>query len=75
MRRLARVAARRRPFAGSRVWTVVWALGLALRLLRKVAGHEPEVVLSEPLARGQTLVISHDREATVVRSPRATKAP
>lgn len=55
---------------GSRFWTVVGTFGLAVRLLRKLTRDEPEVVYSEALGPGQSLLISHDRGAKVVRRRR-----
>lgn len=55
---------------GSRFWTVLGTFGLAVRLLRKLTRDEPEVVYREPLGPGQSLLISHDRGAKVVRRRR-----
>lgn len=55
---------------GSRFWTVVGTLGIAMRVLRKVAGDDPEVVYRERLGPGETLLISHERGAEVVRRRR-----
>ena len=46
---------------GSRPWTVVWAVLLGARLVRKAATREEKVVYSEVLAPGQTVVIRHER--------------
>ena len=55
---------------GSRFWTVLGSLGIAMRVLKKVFRDEPEVVYCEELRPGQTLLISHDRTARVVRARR-----
>ena len=55
---------------GSRFWTVLGSAGLALRVLRKITRDEPEVVYREALRPGQSLLISHDRTAKVVRRRR-----
>lgn len=55
---------------GSRFWTVVGTLGLAMKVLRKITKDEPEVVFCEELRPGQTLLISHDRSPTVVQRRR-----
>lgn len=55
---------------GSRFWTLLGSAGLAVRVLRKITRDEPEVVYSEPLRPGQSLLISHDRTAKVVRRRR-----
>lgn len=60
-------ALRKGFFGGSRFWTVVGTLGLVMKVLRKFTRDESEVAFSEALQPGQTLVISHDRGAEVVR--------
>ena len=55
---------------GSRFWTVLGTLGVAMRVLKKVMRSEPEVVYCERLRPGQSLVISHDRTAKVVQPRR-----
>lgn len=57
-------------FGGSRFWTVIGTLGLAMKVLRKVTRDEPEVVYCERLSPGETLLISHDRRAKVVQRRR-----
>lgn len=71
MRRLLFGRAIRRGFlGGSRFWTVVGTLGLAMKVLRKITRHEPEVAFREVLRPGQALLISHDRHAKVVQRRR-----
>lgn len=71
MRRLLMTHALRRGFlGGSRLWTVVGTLGLAMKVLKKITKDEPEVAFTTELRPGQTLVISHDRTAKVVRRRR-----
>ncbi|HEX2701755.1 MAG TPA: hypothetical protein VHM89_16250 [Acidimicrobiales bacterium] len=71
MRRLLLARALRRGlFGGSRFWTVVGTLGVAMKLLRKITRDEPEVAFCEELRPGQTLLISNDRQATVVQRRR-----
>lgn len=67
LRLLLARAVRKGIFGGSRFWTVVATLGLAMKVLRRFTKDEPEVAFSERLRPGQTLVISHDRAAEVVR--------
>lgn len=55
---------------GSRFWTVVGTLGLAMKVLRKITREAPEVVYSERLSPGETILISHDRRAEVVQRRR-----
>lgn len=69
-RLLLQRAFRRGVLGGSRLWTVIGSVGIAVRLLRKMARDEPEVAFSERLEPGETLVISHDRGARVVRPRR-----
>lgn len=63
-------AMRKGLLGGSRFWTIVGTLGIAMRVLKKVVKDEPEVVYREELASGQTILISHDRGAKVVRRRR-----
>ena len=42
---------------GSRGWTFVWGLMFGARLVRRIAGHKPEVVYREKLRPGEVLVI------------------
>ncbi len=65
---LLRTALRRGLLGGSRVWTVVGAVALGARVLHKLAGSDPEVVYREELRPGETLVLSHDREARITRA-------
>ena len=50
---------------GSRRWLVVGGMALGVKVLRKLSGSEPEVVYSEKLAPGESLVIAHERDATM----------
>lgn len=71
MRRLLLGRAIRKGFlGGSRFWTVVGTLGLAMKVLRKLTRDEPEVAFCEELRPGQMLLISHDRGAKVVQPRR-----
>jgi hypothetical protein len=63
-------ALRRGFLGGSRFWTVLGTIGLAMRVLRKITRDEPEVAFSEELRPGQTLLISHDRQAKVLQRRR-----
>lgn len=55
---------------GSRFWTVLGTLGVAMRVLKRLTSDKPEVAYSGELRPGQTIVISHDRSAKVVRRGR-----
>lgn len=50
---------------GSRRWLVIGGVALGVRVLRKLSGQEPEVVYSEKLGPGESLVIAHERDATM----------
>ena len=64
MRRLMRVGLRKGVFEGSRAWMTIGVVAGALRLLKRMAAREPEVVLCEELPEGATLVIANrPREA------------
>jgi hypothetical protein len=52
---------------GSRPWTILWVVLLGRRILRRLLADKPEVVYSETLQPGQTLVISSkDREPRII---------
>lgn len=71
MRRLLLAGALRKGlFGGSRFWTVIGTLGLAMKVFRKITKDKPEVAFSEELRPGQTLLISHDRGAKAVQRRR-----
>ncbi len=53
----------------SRAWTIVAAFTIAVRVLKRLFGGTPQTVYSETLRPGDCLVISHDREARVVKAP------
>ena len=67
---LHRRAMLRGVLGGNPAWTVVATLCIAMRVLRRVTRDEPEVVYCEELSPGQSLLISHDRGARVVRRRR-----
>lgn len=47
-------------FGGSKGWTVVWAVIFGARMFKKATTREPEVVYSEVLRPGETVVLRHD---------------
>jgi hypothetical protein len=57
--KLQSVGIRRGLLGGSRAWTVVAIATLGLRLLRRIAGEDREVVYCEELAPGESILISH----------------
>lgn len=64
---LRRRAMLRGPLGGSRQWTLLWAVLLAVRLLKRFTKGKPEIVYSETLQPGESLVISGgDREPRVI---------
>ena len=62
---LLRQGFRKGVLGGSRRWLVVGGAALGVRLLGKLARREPEVVYCEELSPGESLVIAHDRDATM----------
>lgn len=55
------------PLGGSRNWTVVWIVLTGMKLLRRLAGSQPEVVFRQVLEPGGAFVIRNgERKATVV---------
>ena len=52
---------------GSKGWTILWAVLFGKRVLKRLAGNEPEVVYSEELRPGEALVIRHGERADRVR--------
>ena len=65
IRLLLRNGARKGLFGNSRTWLILGGIGATLKILRKLGGNEPEVVYSEELGAGQTLVIAHGRDARI----------
>ena len=64
---LHRQAQVRGLLGGSKPWTWLWVLLTARRVLKRLLRDDPEVVWSERLAPGETLVISNsEREPKVV---------
>lgn len=59
--KLQSVGIRRGLLGGSRAWTVVAVASIGVRLLRRLAG-DREVVYSEELAPGESLLISHEAD-------------
>jgi hypothetical protein len=56
----------RGPLGGSRQWTLLWAVLLGVRLLRRVTRSEPEVVFTETLRPGESLLIAGGERAPTV---------
>ena len=69
-RLLLRQAFRKGFIGGNRFWTVLGVLGIGVRVLKRLTRNEPEVVYSAELGPGQSVLVSHDREARVVRGTR-----
>jgi hypothetical protein len=67
LRYLRRRATIRGPFGGSRQWTLVWAILMGVRLLRRLTKSKEDVVYSEELRPGESLLISGvDREPRII---------
>ena len=60
---LLRTGIRRGVLGGRKSWQVIAAVGLVLRVLKKMGGREEKVVFSEELKPGQSLVITHETGA------------
>lgn len=58
-----RTAVARGVLGESRFWLVVAILIYGRRLIRRFLGDTPKVVFSHELRPGETLLISHDRDA------------
>lgn len=55
------------PLGGSRQWTLLWAVLLGVRLLKRVTRTKPEVVFTETLRPGESLLlVGGEREPTVI---------
>ena len=55
------------PLGGSRQWTMVWAVLVAARLLRRFTKSKPEILLTETIRPGEALLISGiDREPRII---------
>jgi hypothetical protein len=66
---LFRRGLRKGVFGGSRPWLVLWLVLAGLRVLRRIARDEPEIVFSEALDPGETLVITaKDRSPKAIDS-------
>lgn len=64
---LYRQAQLRGLLGGSRPWTILWAVLLTRRLLKRLLTDAPDVVYREELKPGQAVVISNkDRQPRVV---------
>lgn len=65
---LRRTAVSRGVLGGNRFWLVVAIVIYGRRLLKKLAGDGPELVFSERLEPGQSLLISHGRDAAIMEA-------
>ena len=61
LRMMLRNGLTRGVLGGSRPWLVLGGIAAGMRVLRKIAGSEPQVVYSEELKAGETVVIAHGR--------------
>ncbi len=69
LRFLQRAGLSRGLGGGSRAWTVVGGVALAVRLVKKLGGGEPKVVYSRKLRPGEAVLVSHDRRPRVLQPP------
>lgn len=60
-------------FGGSRGWTVVWAVIFGARMLKKATTREPEVVYSEVLGPGETVILRNEAPSPTRRSRRKVR--
>jgi hypothetical protein len=60
--RLQRTGIRKGLLDGSRAWTVVAVVAIGIKLLRRVAAADREVVYRERLQVGESLLITHTTE-------------
>lgn len=64
---LRRRATMRGPLGGSRQWTMVWAVLLAVRVYKRFTKSKPEILLTETVRPGEALLISGiDREPRII---------
>lgn len=61
-------------FGGSKGWTVVWAVIFGARMLKKATTREPEVVYSEVLSPGETVVVRHEDQPINTKKKKKKKA-
>ncbi len=66
---LWRTSARKGFFGGQQTWMTVFAVVGAVRLFRRLAGSTPDVVYREPLAPGESLVITHHADVRLGDAP------
>ena len=58
---IRRRALRRGPLGGSRGWTYLWVVLFAARLLKRLTAGKEEILMTEEIHPGQTLIISGGR--------------
>ena len=59
-RLLLRNGLRKGLLGGNRTWLVLGGVGVALRLMKKLAGPEEEVVLREELPVGTAVIVANE---------------
>ncbi len=69
LRLLSRLGVTRGFLGNSRAWTIVGASALTIRAFKRLFGGTPQEAYSHKLTPGETVVITRDREARVVRAP------
>ncbi len=73
LRYLHRRAQLRGLFGGSKGWTLVWAVIFGARMFKKAITREPQVVYSEVLGPGETVIVRHEVQPTTL-AKRAKRA-
>ncbi len=69
LRWVLRIGLSRGLLGGSRAWTFVGGVALAIRVVKKIGGSEPKVVYKRSLAPGESLLVSHDGQPRVLQPP------
>ena len=57
---------------GSRTWTILWAVLMGGRLLRRATTDKPEVVFTRKLRPGESVVVSSERPEPKKRRKRTS---
>jgi hypothetical protein len=70
---LRRTAMRKGPLGGNRRWTIVWGVLTGIKLLKRIAGDKPEILLREELEPGTALIIRNGERPVAVVSPRKVR--
>ena len=69
LRFVSRLGVSRGFLGNSRTWTVLGAVAISIRAMKRLLGGTPQVVYSHRLRPGDCLVVAQERDARVVRAP------